>query len=67
MNLSEKIQDQFNANSDLRVLFFFDKELEYAEEIKTLENPDIKMIDAEKSHFSLKIKLEQEQRLDQVR
>ena len=60
MNLSEKIQDQFNANSDLRVLFFFDKELEYAEEVKTLENPDIKMIDAEKSHFSLKIKLEHE-------
>jgi len=60
MNLTEKIQSQFDSNPNLKVLFFFDKEKEYIDELKSLEIPGIEIIDAEKSHFSLKIKLEHE-------
>lgn len=60
MNLSSKIQSQFGNNPDLKVLFFFDQEKEYSEEIKALAMDGIKILDAEKSHFSLKIQLENE-------
>ena len=58
MILSEKIQDQFEANPDLRVLFFFDGEKEYAEDVEKIEIPDIIIKNASVSHFSLKIELE---------
>ena len=58
MILSEKIQDQFEANPDLRVLFFFDGEKEYAEDVEKIEIPDIIVKNAAASHFSLKIELE---------
>ena len=58
MNLIDKIQAQFDTNPNLKVLFFFDKDQDYTDEIKTLEIPGIEVIDAEKAHFSLKIRLE---------
>ena len=58
MILSEKIQNQFEANPDLRVLFFFDGEKEYAEDVEKIEIPDVIVKNAAVSHFSLKIELE---------
>ena len=58
MILSDKIQDQFEANPKLRVLFFFDGEKEYAEDVEKVEIPDIIVKNAAASHFSLKIELE---------
>ena len=60
MNLISKIQSQFGNNPELKVLFFFDHEKEYSEEITSLEIEEIKIMDAEKSHFSLKVQLENE-------
>jgi uncharacterized protein (TIGR02687 family) len=60
MLISEKIQNQFEANPRLRVLFFFDQEMTYATEVETLQTPGVTIIKADTKHFSLKIKLEQE-------
>ena len=59
MNLVKKIHDQFKADSNIRVLFFFDKKQEFVNEIEAMESSDFKIINAEKAHFKLKIDLEQ--------
>jgi uncharacterized protein (TIGR02687 family) len=60
MNLIEKIRLQFDKNPSLRVLFFFDKEEEYWGELNNDDLGGLYLINAEKSHFRLKIKLEHE-------
>ena len=59
MNLVKKIKDQFKAESNIRVLFFFDEKQEFVNEIEAMESSDFKIINAEKAHFKLKIDLEQ--------
>jgi len=66
MDLSQKIIEQFESNADLKVLFFFDKEQEWAEEIKTLKTDNVEIVDAEKAHFGLKIRLEHEMHKQKV-
>jgi uncharacterized protein (TIGR02687 family) len=60
MIISDKIQNQFDTNPSLRVLFFFDHEKAYLSEIETLQIPGVKIVRADKKHFSLKIRLEHE-------
>ena len=60
MIISDKIQNQFQSNPALRVLFFFDQEKAYSLELETLQIPGVKIIHADRKHFSLKIQLEQE-------
>ena len=43
MILGDKIQDQFDNIPNLKVLFFFDNEKEYAEEIESLKITGIKL------------------------
>jgi uncharacterized protein (TIGR02687 family) len=66
MTLRDKIQSQFDSYPELRVLFFFDKDKEYEEEIKQIEISDVTFIRADKAHFGLKIKLEHKLSEDKV-
>lgn len=62
MNLVDKIQKPFAANPDLKILFFFDPDQEYKDQISDLEMDGITIIKADKAHFQLKIELEHELR-----
>lgn len=55
--IEEKIKDYFNRFSDLRILFFFDEEQEYLEEVKGLDLSDIHIEYWQNTPFSLKVKL----------
>lgn len=55
--LKERIQDYFNNNPRLRVLFFFDKDQEYLEEVDALDLQDIHIEKYEHTPFSTKVKL----------
>ena len=55
--IEEKIKDYFHRFSDLRILFFFDEEQEYLEEVKGLDLSDIHIEYWQNTPFSLKVKL----------
>lgn len=55
--IEEKIKDYFQRFSDLRILFFFDEEQEYLEEMKGLDLADIHIEYWQNTPFSLKVKL----------
>lgn len=55
--IEEKIKDYFQRFSDLRILFFFDEEQEYLEEVKGLDLSDIHIEYWQNTPFSLKVKL----------
>ena len=55
--IEEKIKDYFHRFSDLRILFFFDEEKEYLEEVKGLDLSDIHIEYWQNTPFSLKVKL----------
>ncbi|MEO9501898.1 MAG: BREX-1 system phosphatase PglZ type A [Nonlabens ulvanivorans] len=55
--LKERIQDYFNNNPRLRVLFFFDEHQEYLEEVNALDLQDIHIEKYEHTPFSTKVKL----------
>ena len=58
--IQEKIQDYFNKFSALKVLFFFDENEEFLEEVKGLTTPDVKVVYWEHNPFQLKYQLTQE-------
>jgi uncharacterized protein (TIGR02687 family) len=60
MNLAQKIKAQFDSNPNLKILFFFDSNSEYLLDVDVLELEDIIIINAERNHFALKVKLEHE-------
>ena len=55
--MKKKIKDYFHRFSDLRILFFFDEEQEYLEEVKGLDLSDIHIVYWQNTPFSLKVKL----------
>ncbi|AWH75512.1 BREX-1 system phosphatase PglZ type A [Dokdonia sp. Dokd-P16] len=55
--LKERIQDYFKNNPRLRVLFFFDKDQEYLEEVDALDLQDIHIEKYKNTPFSTKVKL----------
>jgi len=55
--IEEKIKDYFHRFSDLRILFFFDEDQEYLEEVKGLDLSDIHIEYWQNTPFSLKVKL----------
>ena len=62
----EKIQEQFDKNPHLRVLFFFDEGKEMAEEIEQLQLGNIKVINYSNDSFNLKVKLNNEWASDKI-
>ncbi|MCK5687132.1 hypothetical protein KAJ27_23555 [bacterium] len=60
MNLKDKIETPFRINTDLRILFFFDENVEYGAEMLSLNIPGIRIINAENGYFNLKVQLETE-------
>ena len=64
--LKERIQDYFNNRPSLRVLFFFDPEEEYLDEVNQLELPDIHIEKYNNTPFSTKYKLVCELKLERV-
>ena len=55
--IEEKIKDYFHRFSDLRILFFFDEEQEYLEEVKGLDLSDIHIEYWQNNPFSLKVSI----------
>ncbi len=55
--IEEKIKDYFHRFSNLRILFFFDDEQEYLEEVKRLDLYNIHIEYWQNTPFSLKVKL----------
>lgn len=64
--LKEKIQEYFNQYPQLRVLFFFDEEEEYREEVDQLDLEDIHVLEYADNSFSLKWKLVSEMKHEKV-
>jgi hypothetical protein len=60
MELSPKIESQFQMNSTLKVLFFFDPHQEYVSEIESMQIPGVHIIQASSGLFNLKVRLETE-------
>jgi uncharacterized protein (TIGR02687 family) len=58
--IKEKIESYFNRFPELRILFFFDEQKEYEEEVKALEMDNIHIEYWENNPFSLKCKLVQD-------
>ncbi|MDC1197510.1 BREX-1 system phosphatase PglZ type A [Algibacter sp.] len=55
--IQEKVQEYFNRFTDLRILFFFDENQEFLEEVEKLELPDIQVTYWQNNPFSLKCQL----------
>ena len=60
MSIQKKIKTHFDANPDLRVLFFFDETTEHRLLIDPLEVPDVTLLVADRSLFKVKVDLEQD-------
>ena len=58
--IEEKIIDYFQRYPNLRILFFFDIEQEYLEEVKAMQLSDIHIEYYENNPFTLKCKLTSE-------
>lgn len=64
--IEEKVISYFNRFPELRILFFFDEEREYEEEVKALELSDIYVEVWENNPFVLKYKLLEEHKHNKV-
>ena len=54
--LKDKITTYFQRNPRLKVLFFFDPEGEYLEEVRALDLPAIRVVEFAGDWFNLKLK-----------
>lgn len=61
-----KAAEYFTRNKDLRVLFFFDADIEYALDIDKLSIPHVTILKWENNPFTLKVKLSQDLKDKQV-
>jgi len=66
MALDQKIRDQFNKYTHLRVLFFFDPERELEEEVAALQLPDVRVVKYNDQPFNLKVALAGEWSADKI-
>jgi uncharacterized protein (TIGR02687 family) len=66
MTLQDKINTYFERNLNLRILFFFDPEKEYLEEVRALNTPSIRIVEFENNWFNLKVKFATEWRLERI-
>ncbi len=66
MDLQNKVKDSFKKKSDLKVLFFFDKDKEYLEDIQNWNEDGVKLVTADQSMFSIKYQLEFQYPLDKI-
>ena len=64
--LKDKITTYYQRNPRLKVLFFFDPEGEYLEEIRALDLPAIKVVEFASDWFNLKLKFNTIWRMDRV-
>lgn len=64
--LKEKIHEYFNQYPQLRVLFFFDEEEEYRDEVDQLDLKEIHVLEYADNSFSLKWKLVSEMKHEKV-
>lgn len=64
--IKDKVVDYFERSKDLRVLFFFDEQKEYAETIEELTFTDITLVKWEDNPFTLKVKLTSELKNEKV-
>ena len=64
--LNDKITTYFQRNPRLKVLFFFDPEGEYLEEVRALDLPAIRVVEFAGDWFNLKLKFNTIWRMDRV-
>ena len=64
--LKEKIEKYFHLHPHLRVLFFFDKEQEFKEEVDALELADVRTVHFSQNYFYLKTMLHGEWKQEKV-
>ena len=64
--IKDKVVDYFERSKDLRVLFFFDEQKEYAETFEELSFTDITLVKWEDNPFTLKVKLTSELKNEKV-
>jgi len=58
--IKDKVVDYFERSKDLRVLFFFDEQQEYAETIEELSIANVTLVKWEDNPFTLKVRLTDE-------
>ena len=64
--IKDKVLDYFERSKDLRVLFFFDEQQEYAETIDELLIPNVTLVKWEDNPFTLKVRLIDELKSEKV-
>tara|TARA_B110000046_G_C13023955_1_gene412725 strand:+ start:1850 stop:4393 length:2544 start_codon:yes stop_codon:yes gene_type:complete len=64
--IKDKVVDYFEGSKDLRVLFFFDEQQEYAETIDDLSIPNVTLVKWEDNPFTLKVRLTDELKSEKV-
>lgn len=64
--IEQKAKQYFNDNKDLKVLFLFDKEQEFLDEVKTISSPEFKVLFWENTPFTLKYQLTHEYKNENV-
>jgi hypothetical protein len=65
-SLQQRAAEQFDRRSDLRVLFLFDPQGDYKEDIEAWDHPEIRCVEAEHPGFDLIYRIEKEWTRDRV-